>query len=48
MLKKQQLKNTTLGFRNNLDLDYNSGLSKDQKDKIKDEVKGLYQRIMPT
>lgn len=39
--KKTTIKNTTLGFRNNLDLDYNSELSKDQKDKIKDEVKGV-------
>src|SRR5574343_145240 len=39
--KKTSIKNTTLGFRNNLDLDYNSELSKDQKDKIKDEVKGV-------
>lgn len=39
--KKTSIKNTTLGFRNNLDLDYNGELSKDQKDKIKDEVKGV-------
>lgn len=39
--KKTTIKNTALGFRNNLDLDYNSELSKDQKDKIKDEVKGV-------
>lgn len=29
------------GWRNNLDLDYNSGLSKDFKDKIKDQASGL-------
>lgn len=39
--KKTSIKNKTLGFRNNLDLDYNGELSKDQKDKIKDEVKGV-------
>ena len=39
--KETTIKNTTSGFRNNLDLDYNNELSKDQKDKIKDEVKGV-------
>ena len=37
---EEEIENVEKGFRNNLDLDYNNGITKDKADDIKNEVKG--------